>query len=219
MIKPIGRLSTSWWRGFACRPSAAGLLLLARHGRLLYLSSRNGAVPARGDDARGNLEARPFRFGSLHEPGPAHGLDRKRQARGFFSHPRRSDQESESHQDHQHGRQGWHHLLPQRGVSEIRHSTICAAAEGHAQITDAAADALRDLVARSLERVKELRRAGDLAVLLAAANAAADEIEQRVGERLDDAERQALTAVRRFTFNAAADCWPGWSVPDKPPEN
>ena len=85
-------------------------------------------------------------------------------------------------------------------------------------MTDTAADALRDLVATSLERVKELRRAGDLAVLLAAANAAADEIEQRVGERLDDAERQALTAVRRFTFNAAADCWPGWSVPDKPPE-
>jgi hypothetical protein len=85
-------------------------------------------------------------------------------------------------------------------------------------MTDAAADALRDLVATSLERINELRRAGDLAVLLAAANAAADEIEQLVGERLDDAERQALTAVRRFTFNAAADCWPGWSVPDKPPE-
>jgi hypothetical protein len=43
-----------------------------------------------------------------------------------------------------------------------------------------------------------------------AADAAADEIEQLAGERLDDAERQALTAVRRFTFNAAADCWPGW---------
>jgi hypothetical protein len=85
-------------------------------------------------------------------------------------------------------------------------------------MADAAAESLRDLVAASLERIKELRRAGDLAVLLAAANAAADEIEQRVGERLDDAGRQALTAVRRFTFNAAADCWPGWSVPDKPPE-
>ena len=85
-------------------------------------------------------------------------------------------------------------------------------------MTDTAAESLRDLVATSLERVKELRRAGDLAVLLAAANAAADEIEQRVGESLNDAERQALTAVRRFTFNAAADCWPGWSVPDKPPE-
>jgi hypothetical protein len=85
-------------------------------------------------------------------------------------------------------------------------------------MADAAEESLRDLVATSLERVKELRRAGDPAVLLAAANAAADEIDQRVGERLNDAERQALTAVRRFTFNAAADCWPGWSVPDKPPE-
>jgi hypothetical protein len=85
-------------------------------------------------------------------------------------------------------------------------------------MTDTAAESLRDLVATSLERVNELWRAGDPAVLLAAANAAADEIEQRVGEPLNDAEREALTAVRRFTLNAAADCWPGWSVPDKPPE-
>jgi hypothetical protein len=85
-------------------------------------------------------------------------------------------------------------------------------------MTDSAAESLRDLVATSQERIKELRRAGDPAVLLAAANAAADEIERCVGERLNDAERQALTAVRRFTYNAAADCWPGWSVPDKPPE-
>jgi hypothetical protein len=85
-------------------------------------------------------------------------------------------------------------------------------------MTDTAEESLRELVAASLERIKDLRRAGDPAVLLAAANAAADEIEQRVGEPLNDAERHALTAVRRFTFNAAADCWPGWSVPDKPPD-
>jgi hypothetical protein len=85
-------------------------------------------------------------------------------------------------------------------------------------MSDTAAESLRDLVATSLERVNELRRAGDPAALLAAANAAADEIEQRVGEPLNDAKRQALTAVRRFTYNAAADCWPGWSVPDKPPD-
>jgi hypothetical protein len=42
-------------------------------------------------------------------------------------------------------------------------------------MTDTAAESLRHLVATSLERVKELRRAGDPAVLLAAANAAADE--------------------------------------------
>ena len=27
-----------------------------------------------------------------------------------------------------------------------------------------------------------------------------------------------LTAVKQFTYNAAADCWPGWSLPDKPPD-
>jgi hypothetical protein len=85
-------------------------------------------------------------------------------------------------------------------------------------MTDTEAESLQHLVATSLERVKELRRAGDLAALLAAANVAADEIEQRVGDRLDDAGRQALMAVKRFTYNAAADCWPGWSVPDNPPE-
>jgi hypothetical protein len=46
----------------------------------------------------------------------------------------------------------------------------------------------------------------------------ADEIENRVGEHWNDGERQALTAVTRITYNAAADCWPGRSVPDKPPE-
>lgn len=81
---------------------------------------------------------------------------------------------------------------------------------------DIALESLRDLVTRSQERVKELRRAGDLVSLPTAAKAAADEIEHRVGESLDDEARQALLTVRRFTFNAAADCWPGWSASDKP---
>ena len=91
-------------------------------------------------------------------------------------------------------------------------------------MTDTAPEFLPDLVARLQARVNELRRAGDHAVLLAAANSAADEIERRVGERWNngegrgDEERQALTAVKRFTFNAAADCWPGWSLPAKPPD-
>ena len=83
-------------------------------------------------------------------------------------------------------------------------------------MTDTTAESLHALVARSQERIKELRRAGDLVALLAAAKAAAGEIERRVGESLDDEARQALLTVRRFTFNAAADCWPGWSVRDKP---
>jgi hypothetical protein len=79
-------------------------------------------------------------------------------------------------------------------------------------------DSLRDLVAVSQERIKTLRRAGDLAALLAGAKGVADEIEHRVGKRRDEAAREALTAARRFTFNAAADCWPGWAVSDKSPD-
>jgi hypothetical protein len=85
-------------------------------------------------------------------------------------------------------------------------------------MADASAQSLRDLVATWSARVDQLRRTGDPEALLAGASAAADEIENRVGERRNDEERQALTAVKRFTYNAAADCWPGWSVPDKPPD-
>lgn len=85
-------------------------------------------------------------------------------------------------------------------------------------MTDTAGESLHHFVVTMQERVKELRSAGDPVALLAAAKAAADEIEHRVGERWDDAQRQALIAAKRMTFNAAADCWPGWSVPDKPPD-
>jgi hypothetical protein len=85
-------------------------------------------------------------------------------------------------------------------------------------MTDATAQSLPDLVATWAARVDLLRRAGHPEALLAGSGAAADEIENRVGERCDDEARQALTAVTRFTYNAAADCWPGWSLPDKPPD-
>jgi hypothetical protein len=71
---------------------------------------------------------------------------------------------------------------------------------------------LPDLVSELEKYVNDVRRTGSPAAILAAANAAADAIEQRVGVCLNDADRGALTAVKRFTFNAAADCWPGWSV-------
>ncbi|HEY2398912.1 MAG TPA: hypothetical protein VGI23_01090, partial [Steroidobacteraceae bacterium] len=74
-------------------------------------------------------------------------------------------------------------------------------------------DSLSDLVMSSQQRVKELRVSADLAALLAGAEAAADAIERRVGEGSSDLDREALIAVKRFTYNAAADCWPGWSVP------
>jgi hypothetical protein len=73
-------------------------------------------------------------------------------------------------------------------------------------------ESLADLVPVLEKHVNEVRRAGGPAEIIAAANAAADAIGQRVGASLNDAERAALTAVKRFTFNAAADCWPGWSV-------
>jgi hypothetical protein len=78
-------------------------------------------------------------------------------------------------------------------------------------MTTPAPGPLPTLVARLQERIKELRRAGNLADLLTTASAAADEIEQRVGESRTDAERQALLTAKRFTYNAAADCWPGWN--------
>jgi hypothetical protein len=85
-------------------------------------------------------------------------------------------------------------------------------------MTDAAYESLPDLAAKWQKRITELRRAGDPIVVLAAAEAAANEIESRAGEDWNSGEREALTAVRRFTFNAAADCWPGWSVPERLPD-
>ncbi|MBS0419392.1 MAG: hypothetical protein JSR66_16905 [Proteobacteria bacterium] len=105
----------------------------------------------------------------------------------------------------------------------------------------ASAESLSQLVTTSRERLAELARAGDRAVLIAAAQAAADAIEHRVGpgwaqptsrQREPDAprpigaagaagpsaEHQALLAAQRFTFNVAADCWPGWALPKEPPD-
>jgi hypothetical protein len=78
-------------------------------------------------------------------------------------------------------------------------------------------ESLSDLVASSRARIVELRKSGDLGALISAAEAAADAIERRVvvGAGLSDADQQALLAVKRFTYNAAADCWPGWSISDE----
>lgn len=83
-------------------------------------------------------------------------------------------------------------------------------------MTDTVNLSLGELVAIWQLRVKQRREAGDLGALLAVATAAADEIEERAGEGLDDPGRQALLTVKRFTYNAAADCWPGWSIPKQP---
>jgi hypothetical protein len=81
------------------------------------------------------------------------------------------------------------------------------------------AESLTDLAARQEQRIKDLRRAGDISALLAAAAVAADEVERRIGDAgSDEARRNALMAIQRLTFNAAADAWPGWSLSDRPPD-
>jgi hypothetical protein len=75
-------------------------------------------------------------------------------------------------------------------------------------------------LARELEtRVEEPRRTGDAAAILSAVRGAVDEIERHAnGDYSDDTKREALMAIQRLSFNAAADCWPGWSVPAEPAE-
>jgi hypothetical protein len=79
---------------------------------------------------------------------------------------------------------------------------------------------LTDLVGKLEKRVNELRRAGDAAALLSAARDAADQIEHRVTNPPGDGEqREALMVLQRLTFNAAADCWPGWDPSKEPPNS
>lgn len=80
-------------------------------------------------------------------------------------------------------------------------------------MTDLAAESLSNLILKWRDRINELRRAADLNALMEAAEAAADELELRAGECLDPVGIEALKAARRFTYNASADCWPGWVVP------
>lgn len=41
----------------------------------------------------------------------------------------------------------------------------------------------------------------------------------RSGDRQNgDLQRAERLALRRSTYNEAADCWPGWSIPEQPPD-
>lgn len=73
-------------------------------------------------------------------------------------------------------------------------------------------ESLPDLSSKLVAHVREARRGGDSAFILAAAKAAADMIEKRAGACSTQEQRAALGLVQRFTYNAAADCWPGWSA-------
>lgn len=64
-------------------------------------------------------------------------------------------------------------------------------------------------------QVKEARGKGDPAATIAIATAAADAIEKQINQQADnwtEDERAALTTVKRFTYNSAADAWPGWEL-------
>ena len=63
-------------------------------------------------------------------------------------------------------------------------------------------------------RVKEARTKGDQVAILQIAKTAADAIEKLVHKSADwdQEEIAALTAVKRVTYNAAADAWPGWEL-------
>lgn len=82
--------------------------------------------------------------------------------------------------------------------------------------SSAGAETLSELVARHARELKILRGAAiDPHAILASANLAADEIECRIDAAapvLSETERAALLALQVMTFNAAADCWPGWEV-------
>jgi len=76
------------------------------------------------------------------------------------------------------------------------------------------ASSLSEQVSVWENQVKEARRKGDPEATLAIATTAADAIEQLIDKQTawTEDEKSALTAVKRFTFNAAADAWPGWQV-------
>jgi hypothetical protein len=82
-----------------------------------------------------------------------------------------------------------------------------------AMAADSATGRLETLTEDWLEKVKAARKSGDVPAILALAQNAVDAIEQAIGpDRANPSEAQvkALQAVKRITYNCAADAWPGW---------
>jgi hypothetical protein len=74
---------------------------------------------------------------------------------------------------------------------------------------------LAHLAATQEQAVDQVRKGGRPSDIIASAGRAADTIQGRVdapSSETSGEEREALIAVKRFLFNAAADCWPGWSA-------
>lgn len=69
-------------------------------------------------------------------------------------------------------------------------------------------------------KFKEARKTKDAIKILDVAKQAVAHIDQRLSQEeataSDDAQKTALLAIKRITYNAAADAWPGWEV-DSPP--
>lgn len=77
------------------------------------------------------------------------------------------------------------------------------------------AKGLAQLAAEQEKLVNDARKRGRISEIILAAGNAADAVEHRVPDsqlEISGEEREALIAVKRFLYNAAADCWPGWSV-------
>ena len=88
--------------------------------------------------------------------------------------------------------------------------------EESAEISDAETIESPAAFATRLEqRLKEIRRSGTQAEIVAAAKEADGAIQARIGSAADglsEDHRAALLASKRLLFNAAADCWPGWAI-------
>lgn len=70
-------------------------------------------------------------------------------------------------------------------------------------------------VAKQEEKFNRARKAGRIAQLIESAKEAAESIRARVpgsSQDLSDEERAGLLAVKRMSYNAAADVWPGWTI-------
>jgi hypothetical protein len=78
---------------------------------------------------------------------------------------------------------------------------------------------LAERIAAEEQAVNRIRKAGRPAEIIAAAERAAEAIGNLIANPAAEAsgeKREGLLAIRRLLFNAAADCWPGWSMDSAP---
>jgi hypothetical protein len=74
---------------------------------------------------------------------------------------------------------------------------------------------LEDLVQQLDAKVKQARKSGDIAAILATAGPAIDQLEAAIAAAPDAPEDQrlaALQAAKRIAYNTGADVYPGWEA-------